>query len=81
MALLWATLWSLVGYSSPAGYERFEPLLQGAGWAALTLIALVLLGRRFLLPQLLPRLQRATMARRPWRSARRGSAIGPDARP
>jgi membrane-associated protein len=70
VALLWATLWSLVGYSLAAGYERFEPLLQKAGWVALSLIALVLLGRRFLLPRLLPRLQRARDVRR---EARRGS--------
>jgi membrane-associated protein len=51
-ALLWSSFWSAVGYFLAASYDRFEPLLQRAGWIGLTLVVLVLLGRRFVLPRL-----------------------------
>ncbi|HVG96003.1 MAG TPA: DedA family protein [Chloroflexota bacterium] len=51
-ALLWSSLWSVIGYFLAANYERFEPLLQRAGWFGLAVAVLILLGNRYLLPRL-----------------------------
>jgi membrane-associated protein len=51
-AFLWSGLWSVIGYYLAANYERFEPLLQRAGWLGLAVAVLVLLGNRFLIPRL-----------------------------
>ncbi len=63
-AAVWGTFWSAVGYSLAAGYERFEPLLQRAGWVGLAMLALIVLGRRFIWPSLGSWLRRRLLSRR-----------------
>jgi len=63
-AFLWSSLWCVVGYYLAANYERFEPLLQRAGWVGLAVAALILLGHRYLLPRL-TRLRRPRPGQQP----------------